>query len=97
MGPLALSTVATESHGVGSMFLVVALCLCVLAQILGSPITLNSLITADLSIESVSDGYTVPPQATEHTNIPTFSSIETELSPSGSRLLETSIFHPPQT
>lgn len=80
------------------MFLVVALCLCVLAQILGSPMTLNSLITADLSIESASEGYTIPTQATEHTSISTFPSIEeTEPSPSGNRLLQTSIFHPPQT
>lgn len=97
MDPLTLSTVTTESYGVGSMFLVVALCLCVLAQILGSPMTLNSLITADLSIESASEGYTIPTQATEHTNISTFPSIETEPSPSGNQLLQTSIFHPPQT
>ena len=96
MVQITLPTVAAESRVIGSTFLVVALCLCVLAQILGSPITLNSLIAADLSVESVSDGCTIPTPAPEHAGTPVFYSAEAVPSSATMPLLPTSIFHPPQ-
>lgn len=71
-------------------------CLCVLAQMMGTPVTLIGLLTSDIPVESVSEDFSIAP-------------ITPELGPaSRPRLYEktepllhhpifvTSVFHPPQ-
>lgn len=50
----------------------VFLCVCVLAQILGTPITSASLVAADMSVESVSTEFAIPAVMLERRSISRF-------------------------
>jgi hypothetical protein len=85
----------SSSRGVGVAFLVVLICIWVIAQMLGTPLTLTTLLTADTSTESVCDD-SIPPVKLD---LELFSCAllheDTELSLSF-QFFETSAFHPPQ-
>lgn len=47
----------------GFLFLILVVCLCVFAQMLGTPITLASVLTADQDLESASEDLLLLPSA----------------------------------
>ncbi len=76
--------------------LVVFLCLCVVFQMLGAPFTLLGLLMSDMPVESLSEGFSIPPSIPEP-GTPNRSRFTVE-SPSSRHfpVFSTSIFHPPQ-
>lgn len=49
------------SRGLGIACLISFLCLCVVFQMLGVPVTLLALLTSDSPIESLSEDFSIPP------------------------------------
>jgi len=79
------------------MCVAVFLCICVLSLMLGTPISLSSLlISSDILTESVSEGFSVPPIVPEP-GIPSAYRMPLEFQPSSHLpIFVTSVFHPPQ-
>jgi hypothetical protein len=96
MVPMTSETFAISSRGIGLAFVVVLLCFCVVAQMLGTPVTLINLLDAKMSMELASEDLSIPsgmpitgltssPVLYEQTALPLYLPI-----------FATSIFHPPQ-
>ena len=51
----------SSSRGTGRALLVILLCICVLSQMLGTPVTLVGLLTSSIPAESVSEDFSIPP------------------------------------
>lgn len=90
---------ATEPahRAMGSTCVILFLCICVLAQMLGMPVTLFSLVTSsDVFLESVSEDFSFPPTVLN----PRASNVRSPhaelLSSINLPVLITSVFHPPQ-
>jgi len=96
MSRIGLKRFSISPRGTNLALWVLFACLCVLAQMMGTPVTLIGLLTSDISVESVSEDFSIAP-------------ITPELGPaSPPRLHEksepllhlpiivTSVFHPPQ-
>lgn len=81
-----------------SNYLVLFLCVCVLAQMLGMPITFFSLVaSSDASLmESVSEDFSFPPTIPKPTTSSAWSSNLDRQSLPYVRVFVTSVFHPPQ-
>ena len=85
-----------SSRETGLAFLIVCLCICVMSQMLGTPLTLIGLLTSDISVESVSEDFSIPPISPEPE-----SASRSGLHEKGEPVLHlpvfvTSVFHPPQ-
>ena len=80
----------------GVVILILLVCLCVVFQMLGAPVTLLDLLTSDEPAESLSEGFSIPP-STPEPSTPNRSRFTVE-SPSSRHfpIFSTSIFHPPQ-
>lgn len=83
-------------EGTASAVLVVFICLCVVLQMLGAPVTLLGLLTSDTPVESFSEDFSIPPIAPEP-GVPSLSRFRVETQPPGHlRIFSTSVFRPPQ-
>lgn len=60
MHQIAIRLFPSSSRRAGLAFLIVLMCICVGAQMLGTSITLISLLTADMSLESASADFSIP-------------------------------------
>ena len=85
-----------SSRETGLAFLIVCLCICVMSQMLGTPLTLIGLLTSDIPVESVSEDFSIPPISPEPE-----SASRSGLHEKGEPVLHlsvfvTSVFHPPQ-
>ncbi len=60
---IVMGTFLLLAQKIGRVLLVLFLGFCVVGQILGSPTTLSSVLTADLSKESVSEDLSIAPTA----------------------------------
>ena len=80
-----------------STCVILFLCVCVLAQMIGMPITFFSLVSSsDVFLESVSEDFSFPPTVPKPKASNTRSA-HTELPPSPYfPIFVTSVFHPPQ-
>ena len=91
--------VGCASHQGHKLIITVAfLCVCVLGQMLGMPVTLIGLLTSpDMLAESVSEDFSLTPVLPEP-GIPGSSRIHAEVQRSFYLpVFVTSVFHPPQT
>lgn len=80
----------------GLAFLVVLICFCVVSQMLGTPTTFASLLTADTSMESVSEDFSIP-QVMLEVGLTNCSLFSEKTDPSFYHpIFETLAFHPPQ-
>ena len=76
--------------------MVVFVCLSVVLQMLGAPVTLLGLLTQDVPVESLSEDFSIPPSVPE-LGIPNRSRFNVESQPSGHLpIFSTAVFHPPQ-
>jgi hypothetical protein len=82
--------------GLATSVLVVFVCLCVVLQMLGAPVTLLGLLTSDTPVESFSEDFSIPPSIPE-SGTPNRSrfTIESQ-SPHQFPIFPTSVFRPPQ-
>ena len=85
-------------HGYRWIFAAGLLCVCVLSQMLGTPVTLIGLLTSpDMLAESISEDFSLIPVLPE-LGISTSSRIQAEVQPLlYLPVFVTSVFHPPQT
>lgn len=81
----------------GLLAVVVLLCFCVLAQMLGMPVTMLGLVTtSDMLVESVSEDFSLIPVVPEPgTSGPSHTQAEFQAS-LHFPVFVTSVFHPPQ-
>ena len=76
--------------------LIFLVCVCVLSQILGAPVTLLSLLTSDTPVELLSEDFSILP-ITPIPAAPISSMFHAEFEPSFQiPIFLTSVFHPPQ-
>ncbi len=82
--------------GAATAVLVGFVCLCVVFQMLGAPVTLLGLLTSDTPVESLSEDFSIPPSTPEpgRPNRSRFTG-ETQSLPYV-LVLSTAVFHPPQ-
>ena len=82
--------------GAATAVLVGFVCLCVVFQMLGAPVTLLGLLTSDTPVESLSEDFSIPPSIPEpgRPNRSRFTG-ETQSLPYV-LVLSTAVFHPPQ-
>ncbi len=75
--------------------MVLIVCICVVSQMLGAPVTLLGLLTSDTPAESFSEDFSLP--MTTEPGTPSPSSLHAEFQPSFHLpIFSTSVFHPPQ-
>lgn len=83
--------------GTVSAVLILSICVCVLFQMLGVPVTLFGLLTSDTPMESLSEGFSIPP-VTPEPGVPSHSRSRVESqSPGYHPIFSTAVFHPPQS
>ena len=83
-------------QGIAAVIVVFSICLCVLLQMLGAPVTLLGVLISDVPAESLSEDFSIPPIPPEP-DTPGQFSFYAEFQPSVHLLiLSTSVFHPPQ-
>jgi hypothetical protein len=76
--------------------LVFFVCICVVSQMLGAPVTLLGLLTSDTPAESLSEDFSIPPITLE-LDVSSRSSFYAEFQPSPQLpIFPTAVFHPPQ-
>lgn len=81
----------------GAVILIVFVCLCVVFQMLGAPVTLLGLLTSDTPVESLSEDVSIPP-STPEPGIQNRSRVILEGQPSRHfPVFSTAVFHPPQS
>lgn len=89
-------TVCRLPHGMPVTALILFVCICVVSQMLGAPVTLLSLLTSDTPVELLSEDFSIPP-FTPVPGTPSRSSFYAELEPSFHiPIFSISVFHPPQ-
>ncbi|MBH0210130.1 MAG: hypothetical protein HP495_16745 [Nitrospira sp.] len=83
--------------GAATAVLVGFVCLCVVFQMLGAPVTLLGLLTSDAPVESLSEDFSIPPSMPEP-GVLNHSRLLVEHQPSPSvPVFSTAVFHPPQS
>ncbi|HRI38282.1 MAG TPA: hypothetical protein PLO50_06985 [Nitrospira sp.] len=83
--------------GTVSAVLILFLCVCVLLQMLGAPVTLLGLLTSDTPVESFSEDFSIPP-VTPEPGVPSYSRFSVaSQSPGHLPIFSTAVFHPPQS
>ena len=86
-----------EPQAMASAALVFLVCLCVVFQMLGVSVTLLDLLTSDEPVESLSEGFSIPPSMPEP-GVLNHSRLPVENQPSRSvPVFSTAVFHPPQS
>ncbi len=83
-------------EGAVSSVLVVFVCICVLFQMLGAPVTLLGLLLSDAPVESLSEDFSIPPIMPElgkpsQLTVSVYTQLVRHLP-----VFSTSVFHPPQ-
>ncbi|HMS83731.1 MAG TPA: hypothetical protein PKD12_08775 [Nitrospira sp.] len=76
--------------------LILFVCVCVLFQMLGAPVTLLGLLMSDAPVESLSEDFSIPPIMPElgkpsRATVSVYTQLLRHLS-----VFSTSVFHPPQ-
>ncbi|MBK8276772.1 MAG: hypothetical protein IPK92_13345 [Nitrospira sp.] len=90
-------TVRILPVGTGAVILIAFVCIGVLLQMLGVPVTLLGLLTSDTPMESLSEGFSIPPVIPEP-GVPSHSRSRVESQPPGYHpIFSTAVFHPPQS
>jgi hypothetical protein len=80
----------------GFLFLILVICLCVFAQMLGTPITVASVLTGDVEMESASEDFLILSVVLKPTITSCFAFF-TKTAPSRDRSnFRALVFHPPQ-
>ncbi len=83
-------------QGIAAVIVVFIICLCVLFQMLGAPVTLLGVLISDAPAESHSEDFSIPPIAPEP-DTPGQFSFYAEFQPSiHLPIFSTAVFHPPQ-
>lgn len=96
MSHISNSTIRLFPSCTGSVILILLVCLCVVFQMLGVPVTLLGLLMSDAPVESFSEDFSIPPNTLEpSTPIRSHFTVE---SPYPRHLpgFSTLVFHPPQ-
>jgi len=84
------------SKGIIYTALIFFVCICILSQMLGVPVTLLGLLTSDTPVELLSEDFSILPITTVPGR-PIGSSFHVEFEPSFHiPIFSTSVFHPPQ-
>ena len=79
-----------------SVVLIFFVCICVVSQMLGAPVTLIDLFTSETPAESLSEDFSIPP-ITPKPGAPSRFSFHVAFEPSFHiPIFSTSVFHPPQ-
>lgn len=95
MSRFSSRTLSSTFCGSGVAVLVLFVCICVVSQMLGTPVTLIEVLTSELPGESVSEDFSVPPvtpepdlttQARLYENVDALQHLP---------ILAISVFHPP--
>ena len=96
MSHIGESTIRLFPKCTGALILILIVCLCVVFQMLGAPVTLLGLLTSDTPVESLSEDFSIPPSIPEpgRPNRSRFTG-ETQSLPYV-LVLSTAVFHPPQ-
>ena len=90
-------TICSQLAGTCSAILIVFVCLCVVFQMLGAPVTLLGLLTSDTPVESLSEDFSIPPSMPEPEG-GNRSHFTVESQASGHfPVFSTAVFHPPQS
>ncbi len=88
--------VGNFTEGTAAAVLIVFICMCVVSQMLGAPVTLLGLLMSDTPVESLSEDFSIPPITLEP-GTPSRSSSHAEFQLSVHLpIFSTSVFHPPQ-
>ncbi len=95
MSRFSLRTFATSSCGIGVVMLVLFVCICVVSQMLGTPVTLIDVLTSELPAESVSEDFSIPPLTPEPALATQVRLYENADSLQHLPILANSVFHPP--
>jgi hypothetical protein len=75
--------------------LIVFVCICIVSQMLGAPVTLLGLLMSDAPVESLSEDFSIPP-ITPEPGRPHRSGFYAEIQPSRYLpVFSTAVFHPP--
>ncbi|CUS39329.1 hypothetical protein COMA1_70152 [Candidatus Nitrospira nitrosa] len=90
-------TVRLLPVGTGAVILIAFVCIGVVLQMLGVPVTLLGLLTSDTPVESLSEDFSIPPVILEP-GVPSHSrsSLESQ-SPRHLPIFSIAVFHPPQS
>lgn len=95
MARVSLRSITHSSRRASLAFLVVLLSFCVVAHMLGTPVTLTSLLSTDGAMESVSEDLSIA-QAMPETRLTSNLVLYEKLDPSLYHpIFGTSVFHPP--
>ncbi len=89
-------SLSSHAYGTNAAYLVGLLCICVAAQMLGTPITLGLLLTSDMSAESVSEDFSILPLTPELERMNRLYFLEEVTPLLYHSIFSTSVFHPPQ-
>ncbi len=96
MSHIGESTIRLFPSCTGEVILILLVCLCVVFQMLGVPVTLLDLLTSDAPVESLSEDFSIPPSMPEP-GTPNRSRFTVEGQSSRHfPFFMTSVFHPPQ-
>lgn len=88
-------TVRMVPQGLAAVILVFVICLCVISQMLGAPVTLLGVLISDAPVESLSEDFSIPPIPPKP-GTPSYSNSYTEVhSPVHLPIFSTAVFHPP--
>lgn len=97
MSHIGESTIRLFPTCTGAVILILIVCLCVVFQMLGAPVTLLGLLTSDTPVESPSEDFSIPPSIPEP-GTPNRSrfTVESQFS-RHFPVFSTAVFHPPQS
>ena len=80
----------------GAVILILFVCLCVVFQMLGAPVTLLGLLISDTPVESLSEDFSIPPIIPKPGQ-PSHSSFSVSFQPAAPiPIVLSAVFHPPQ-
>ncbi len=82
--------------GIGAITLILIVCLCVVSQMLGAPVTLLGLLTQDTPVESLSEDFSIPPSTPELGSLNRSRFTAESQSLRRIQVFSTAVFHPPQ-
>ena len=95
MSRFSTRSLASSSCGTGVVILVLFVCICVVSQMLGTPVTLIDVLTSELPGESVSEDFSIPPLTPEPSLAAQARLSEHVDSMQYLPILAISVFHPP--
>ena len=96
MSRIVERTIRFLPAGTGAVILILFVCLCVVFQMLGAPVTLLGLLISDTPVESLSEDFSIPPIIPKPGQ-PGHSSFSVNFQPAAPLPIVLSAgFHPPQ-